>query len=179
MFRFESTTLEGLKVVIPIMRPDARGRFVKLFHRPSFAEAGLCTTFDEQYWSTSRRSVLRGMHFQLPPHDHAKLVSCLSGQILDVALDLRPSSPTFGQSFAVKLDGDQATGLYLPRGFAHGFLTLSAHASLQYLVETVHAPTHDTGIHWNSFGFEWPNQEPLISERDAGLPALNVVSHLF
>jgi dTDP-4-dehydrorhamnose 3,5-epimerase len=172
VFDFEDTPLEGLKRVTPRMRPDARGWFVKLFHAPSFAEAGLCTEFREQYCSLSYRNVLRGMHFQLPPHDHAKLVYCLSGRVLDVALDLRRGSPTYGQSFSTELDGSAAGGLYLPRGFAHGFLALSDEAVLSYHVETPYAPDADTGVLWSGFGFEWPAADPLVSPRDAGFSDL-------
>jgi dTDP-4-dehydrorhamnose 3,5-epimerase len=170
MFEISPTPLDGLLTVTPLQRPDPRGRFVKLFHAPSFAAAGLCTDYREQYLTTSHRNVLRGMHFQTPPHDHAKLVYCLSGRVLDVALDLRRGSATFGLAFSAELDGDADQGLYIPRGFAHGFLTLSAEAALHYFVETAHAPDHDTGVRWDSFGFDWPIQAPLISPRDAALP---------
>ena len=110
------------------------------------------------------------MHFQLPPHDHAKLVFCLSGRVLDVNLDLRRASPSYGQAYATELDGRIAGGVYIPRGFAHGFLALEGNATLHYLVETAHAPSHDTGLHWDSFGFAWPIRAPLLSSRDAALP---------
>ncbi len=170
MFEIAATPLGGLLTIAPLLRPDARGRFVKLFHAPSFATLGLCTEFREQYLTTSHRDVLRGMHFQTPPHDHVKLVYCLSGRVLDVALDLRRASATYGQAFSTELDGGENQGLYIPRGFAHGFLTLSPEAALHYFVETAHAPDHDTGVRWDSFGFDWPVAAPLISLRDAALP---------
>lgn len=172
MFEFESTPLDGLRVVHPTVRTDDRGSFTKLLHAPTFEAAGLNTRFPEQYVSLSHRGVLRGLHFQTPPHDHAKLVYCLSGRVLDVAVDLRRASPTYGRSFGVELDGARQTGVYFPRGFAHGFLTLSDEALLAYAVETVHAPEHDAGVRWDSVGFDWPTRAPLTSERDRGFPPL-------
>ena len=170
MFDFGLTGFDGLRLVRPTVRPDSRGSFVKLLHGPSFEAAGLEWRFPEQYCSTSRQGVLRGMHFQTPPHDHAKLVYCLSGRVLDVALDLRRGSQTYGQAFSAELDGEITAGLYLPRGFAHGFLTLSEEATLAYFVETVHAPESDAGVRWDSFGFAWPTDNPPTSPRDAALP---------
>jgi len=172
MFEFGDTPFEGLRTVRPSLRPDERGWFLKLFHAPSFQAAGLTTKFEEQYCSSSRRGVLRGMHFQTPPHDHAKLVYCLEGLVLDVALDLRRGSATYGRSFAVELDGVRGDGVYLPRGFAHGFLTLSETALLSYHVETAYAPEHDAGVRWDSFGFNWPEPGPLLSPRDRTFPAM-------
>lgn len=179
MFEFGDTSFQGLKTVRPTLRPDDRGWFLKLFHAPSFRAAGLTTTFEEQYCSSSQRGVLRGMHFQTPPHDHAKLVYCLEGRVLDVALDLRRSSPTYGQTFAVELDGGRGEGVYLPRGLAHGFLTVSETALLSYHVETAYAPEHDGGVRWDSFGFDWRERKPLLSARDCSLPALSALQTPF
>ena len=172
MFEFGDTPLEGLKTVRPTLRPDERGWFLKLFHAPSFRDAGLVADFQEQYCSSSRRGVLRGMHFQTPPHGHAKLVYCLEGRVLDVALDLREASSTYGKSFGVELDGARRDGVYLPRGFAHGFLTLSETALLSYHVETAYAPEYDAGIRWDGFGFAWPAGDPSLSPRDGSFPRL-------
>lgn len=179
MFEFEPTGFDGLVRVRPTVRPDARGSFVKLLHGPSFEAASLPWRFPEQYCSTSRRGVLRGMHFQTPPHDHAKLVYCLSGRVLDVVLDLRRASPTYGRAFSMELDGEVVDGLLVPRGFAHGFLTLSGSATLAYFVETVHAPQSDTGVRWDGFGFDWPVEEPLVSPRDEQLPSFDFTMTAF
>ena len=174
MFEISDTVISGLKLIRPTFRPDARGSFAKLVHGPSFAAAGLITSFPEQYISTSHQGVLRGMHFQTPPHQHAKLVYCLSGEVFDVTVDLRRRSPTFRQSFSVRLSGELMSGLYIPSGLAHGFLTLSASASLLYLVETVHAPANDTGVRWDTIDVDWPlSSKPLISPRDAALSTLD------
>jgi len=128
--------------------------------------------FREQYYSISKKNVLRGMHFQLPPHDHYKLVTCVEGRILDVVVDLRRSSPTFGQHLCVELSGVRADSIYIPSGLAHGFLVLSRRALVLYNVSSLYAPLHDTGIRWDSAGIQWPVVAPQVSERDAVLPPL-------
>lgn len=172
MFTIEETAIHGLRLLKPIVRGDARGRFVKNFHAEFFKSHGMETTFPEQYFSTSAQGVLRGLHFQTPPMDHAKLVTCLEGEVLDAVVDLRKNSPTFGQHATFRLNGEEATQVYIPTGCAHGFYTLSKRATLLYNVGTVHSAPHDAGIRWDSAGIAWPNPSPLISERDAGFPTL-------
>ena len=116
--------------------------------------------------------MLRGLHFQIPPHDHAKVIYCVMGTIRDVAVDLRRGSPTFRQFASIELGGDQGNGLYLPRGLAHGFYVLSEHAVVVCKTTTIYAPSHDAGIRWDSAGIPWPDREPIISGRDAALPTL-------
>ena len=128
--------------------------------------------FAETYYSVSERHVLRGMHFQVPPQQHAKLVYCVQGAVLDVTVDLRRDSLSFGRSFSIELDGDDPCGIYIPEGFAHGFLTLSAQAILSYFVTSIYAPDCDSGIRWNSIGFDWPQRDVILSERDAGFLAI-------
>lgn len=170
MFDIRPLSIEGpLLVERPIAR-DRRGSFRKLVHADAFAAAGLAHDFVEQYVSISAAGVLRGMHFQSPPHDHAKLVSVLAGRILDVALDLRPG-PGYGRAAAVELSGEDGRSIYIPSGFAHGFLALEP-ATVLYDVTSVHAPDHDHGVAWDSFGFDWPIADPILSDRDRGLPAL-------
>jgi dTDP-4-dehydrorhamnose 3,5-epimerase len=147
---------------------DARGLFLKTYHEAAFRELGLCTDWKEEFVTTSARGVLRGMHFQIPPHHHHKLVFCLAGRVLDVVLDLRAGSPTFGQSTGVELSPELANGMYVPAGFAHGFLALEEGSTMLYKVSSLHAPDHDRGLRWNSFGFPWPVPSPLLSARDAG-----------
>lgn len=166
------TGLEGCVELRLAPFRDARGLFLKTYHEAMFKDLGLCTEWREEFVSTSAKGVLRGMHFQVPPHDHEKLVLCLAGRVLDVALDLRADSPTYGRCAAVELSAEQANGLYLPKGFAHGFLALEEGSTLLYKVSTMHAPSHDRGLRWDSVGFEWPAASPLISPRDAAFPAL-------
>lgn len=157
--------------------PDARGEFRKLLHAPSLAALGLETGFTESYVSVSHRSVLRGMHFQLPPSDHAKLVTCLTGRARDGLLDLRRGSPTYGQSLSLMLDGGTPQAVYVPRGVAHGFASHRDATALLYYTTSVHDPARDAGVHASSVGIDWWAGEPKIntpvmSPRDAGLPAL-------
>ena len=179
MFEIEPTPLQGLHLVRPTVRDDPRGWFMKLVHEPSFSTAGLVVHFPEQYASMSIRGVLRGMHFQKPPHDHAKLVYCLSGRVLDVVVDLRRAGGSYGACFSKELDGEQKTGLYIPTGFAHGFLTLSEEAVLLYNVGTVHSPDHDTGVRWDSIGFDWPIRAPITSDRDREFTTLDAFDSPF
>lgn len=148
---------------------DHRGWFLKTFHEESFRLAGLRTDWKEDYVSRSVPGVLRGMHFQSPPSQHAKLVTCLEGRILDVALDLRADSPTYGSAWGVELSPNAIQSLYLPEGLAHGFLALEE-SVLAYKVTSIHDPERDLGVHWDSFGFHWPQTHPVVSERDAAWP---------
>ncbi len=166
------TELPGLKIIRPKIFQDARGTFVKTFHREVFRQLGLDFEPREEFFSTSAKNVLRGMHFQLPPAAHAKLVYCIAGRVLDVVLDLRKDSPTFGRSVARELNATSREMFFIPVGFAHGFLALEDGATMVYQTSTVHSPAHDAGIVWNSFGFDWPVKNPIMSERDQKFPAL-------
>ena len=165
------SAIDGCFILKSKLFSDERGRFVKIFHAQDFLELGLNTVWREQYWSASRRGVIRGLHLQVPPSDHVKLVSCTSGAVWDVAVDLRRGSPTFGRHIAVELTAENGLHMYLPRGMAHGFLALSEEAVLHYNVETTHDPGCDRGIRWDSCGIPWPIQDrPILSARDMGLP---------
>lgn len=148
---------------------DHRGLFVKSFQRSAFEERGLECNFTESFYTESGENVLRGMHFQVPPADHAKLVYCMSGSIWDVALDLRIGSPTFGEHEGYDLSAEYNNAVYLPRGIAHGFFVRSAPAVVVYHVTSEHTPEHDKGIRWDSFGAKWPQSAPVISLRDESL----------
>jgi dTDP-4-dehydrorhamnose 3,5-epimerase len=155
---------------------DERGNFCKYFHADIFLNNGLNATWRELYWSESKYGVLRGLHFQTPPSDHAKLVSCLQGEVWDVVVDLRRSSPTFGRHVSRILSGKLGNAMYVPKGMAHGFLVTSEHALVCYAVETVYSPESDQGIHWNSCGISWPLRSdvaPIISSRDAEFPTIS------
>ena len=164
--------LPGCYEISSGVRGDERGRFVKTFHESEFKAAGLRTDLREAFFTVSRGGVLRGLHFQRPPADHAKLVCCTAGSILDAAVDLRRGSPTFGRHVLVELDGDLGSSIYLPRGLAHGFYVMTEQATVWYLVTSAHSPEHDTGIRWDSAGIPWPDPAPLVSERDRLFPRL-------
>ena len=170
--KLTATSLSGLHRLEPLIHRDERGEFVKTYHRRVFSELGLNFNVAEEFFSTSGKGVLRGMHLQLPPVAHSKLVFCLHGSVLEVVVDLRCSSPTFGRAHAEDLNDQNRHALFIPPGFAHGFLTLSSAAVMYYLTDTEHAPAFDAGIHWNSFGFPWNVSAPVVSSRDQGLPIL-------
>lgn len=166
--KITGTAIPGCFEVQPRIVEDARGRFVKVVDPVAYAAHGLETGFVEEYYSRSGRSVLRGLHFQLPPHDHVKLVYCVSGEVLDAVVDLREGSPMFGRHVLVRVSAAQGNALYLPRGVAHGFYVTSAESTMIYNVTTGYAPASDSGIRWNSAGIEWPDRMPVLSPRDAG-----------
>lgn len=161
-----ATPLEGCYQIRPFFAQDERGTFVKTFHAERFAALGLPTEWREEYYSGSRKRVIRGMHFQTPPHDHEKLIYCMYGKVLDVVLDLRKKSTTFGKSFSIELDAQHGHGLIIPCGLAHGFLSLTDNALMAYKVTTVYECEHDKGIRWDSFEFDWGLTNPIVSVRD-------------
>lgn len=169
-----SEPLPGVKILRPFVFEDTRGNFVKPYHQDQLAEHGIAMVIREEFFSTSAANVLRGMHFQTPPHAHQKLVYCITGRVHDVLLDLRKDSPTYGQAAGFELSSANRHVVHIPVGFAHGFLSHENRSCLIYKTDAVHAPAHDAGILWNSFGFEWPlaGQIPIISRRDLAHPAL-------
>lgn len=166
---FKPTSLDGVLEIESNKIGDHRGAFVKTFHADTFRQNNLESDFKESYYSVSKKGVLRGMHFQIPPHDHAKLVYVTEGVILDVVVDIRKPSPTFGRNFSINLSSKNAKSIYMDKGFAHGFLALSDSATVVYLTSSVHSPESDTGIKWDSFGFSWPEGPKKVSERDSKL----------
>jgi dTDP-4-dehydrorhamnose 3,5-epimerase len=167
---FRETGITGCYEITPKRLDDERGLFVKTFHHDLFKEHGLNTDWREEYFSVSRRRVLRGLHFQLPPHDHDKLVYCTAGTVLDAAVDLRKGSPGYGSHLLLELSAEKGNMLYLPRGLAHGFYVLSDRATMLYKVSSVYAPEYDAGIAWNSLGIAWPDPDPILSRRDSSFP---------
>ena len=168
----ESTEIPGCFVFQTKVLSDPRGSFVKTFHAPRYAELGLRTDWREEFFSVSAAGVVRGMHFQTPPADHAKMVFCLMGDVLDVVVDLRRGSPAYGRPLSFHLSAENGRGLYLPTGCAHGFASLARHSGMYYKVTSTHSPEHDIGIAWNSIGFDWPIAAPELSDRDRRHPAL-------
>jgi dTDP-4-dehydrorhamnose 3,5-epimerase len=167
---FRELLVAGAFLLDLVRHEDPRGDFVKYYHQDSFLAHGLDISFVEDFYSRSRRGVLRGMHFQAPPHAHWKLVTCLEGEILDVGFDMRRRSPTFGQWFEQTLSAGTPQAILLPPGIAHGFLALSDQSLVLYKTSTIHHPESEGGILWNSFGCLWPVDSPILSARDADLP---------
>ena len=173
MFTLKPSKLAGCYELQPKAFEDPRGRFVKVFHEPTFAAQGLCTSFVEEYYSVSYKNVVRGMHFQLPPNDLIKMVYCVEGEVLDAVVDLRKGSPTFDHFDLFKLSAAKANSLYIPKGMAHGFCVQSERAIIVYKVNAVYSPEHDAGVSWNSIGIPWPVTAPVLSARDAAFPRLD------
>ncbi|SDC07804.1 MULTISPECIES: dTDP-4-dehydrorhamnose 3,5-epimerase [unclassified Candidatus Frackibacter] len=160
------TKLQGVYIIQNPVFSDNRGVFSKIYHEDIFEKNGLCTDFKESYYSVSKKNVIRGMHFQLPPYDHEKLVYVPKGEVLDVVLDLRTNSDTFGDYIAIELSATNKKSIYIPKGLAHGFKSLKDNTITVYNVSTVYSSDYDTGISWNSFGMDWGLEEPIVSKRD-------------
>jgi dTDP-4-dehydrorhamnose 3,5-epimerase len=162
------TPLQGLVLVNVDHVKDVRGFFIESWSRRDFAEIGITADFVQDSHSASRYGVLRGMHYQDMRAPTAKLVRCTVGRILDVVIDLRAGSPTFGKWFSVELNADNKTLLYVPVGFAHGFATLSEYCEVQYKQTDYYTPESEGGIAWNDpeVGIEWPYTDPILSQRD-------------
>ena len=171
--RIEPARIPGCYEIFPQIVEDGRGIFVKTFREDLFATHGLETRFAEEYYSVSRRGVLRGLHFQLPPHEHAKFVYCVAGKVLDAVVDLRTDSPAFGQFAAFELGAEKGNMLYIAPGLAHGFYALTENVIMLYKVTSVYSPEHDSGIKWDSVGIPWPDGAPVLSDRDRGFPPLS------
>ena len=170
--KFKKTKLQGVYIIDTDVFEDDRGIFIKSYNESIFKEAGITLGFKESFYSISKRNVIRGMHFQLPPHDYAKLVYVTAGEAIDVVLDIRKNAPTYGEYISVQLSGENARQIYIPKGFAHGFAVISNSATVTYLQTAVHAPEHDTGIRWDSFGLDWNIKTPILSQRDRAFPKL-------
>jgi len=171
MIEITAGQIAGVRVLRPAVRSDPRGRLVKTVEQNVFSEHGIPTAFAEQYYSVSANNVLRGLHFQIPPHDHDKLVTCVEGEVFDVVVDLRKGSG-YGHHESFELSGDRGDSVFVPSGCAHGFYVRSQLAIMFYNVTTLYAPSHDTGIRWDSVGVAWPARAPILSERDAAFAPL-------
>ena len=164
------TKLDGVCIIEPKVFEDERGQFIKVFNQALFEQEGLPFTPAESYYSISKKNVIRGMHFQIPPADHIKLVYVTEGAILDVVLDLRKGSPTYGEYITLELTDQNRAMAYIPSGFAHGFLSLQDNTRVTYLQSTGYSPEHDSGIRMDSFGMKWGVSEPIWSKRDREFP---------
>lgn len=162
----ENAICPDIKVIHGFSSCDSRGGFTKIFSNPDYRAAGLEVGIEETYYSISGRNVIRGMHFQLPPYDHAKIVHVISGAVTDVVLDLRKKSPTYRQTFSFELNAAEHLALYIPRGFAHGFKCLEDNTIMLYQVTSAYEKQCDTGILYNSIPFDWKIAEPIVSSRD-------------
>lgn len=161
-----NTPIIGLKILEPRIFEDNRGKFIKTFNNDFFKEHGIQIDIKETYYSISHKDVIRGMHFQTPPQEHIKLVYVPFGKILDVVLDIRKNSPTYGKYFSIELSCENAKVLIIPKGLAHGFKSLQDNTNVTYMQTTGYSPLNDMGIKYDSFGFDWECSNPKISQRD-------------
>jgi dTDP-4-dehydrorhamnose 3,5-epimerase len=174
LFEIEELDLPGVLLIQPKKWDDERGFFMETFHQEFLVEAGVTHSFVQDNLSFSKKSVLRGLHFQKAPHAQAKLVRCVSGEVFDVAVDHNPASETFGKSVAVTLSGEKQNMLYIPAKYAHGFCVLSNEAIVEYKVSDYYRPELAGGIRYDDprFNVAWPVQNPILSEQDKKWPIL-------
>lgn len=171
---FEALSLAGAYKIKLQTHPDERGFFARLWDSEEFAGQGLNSNLAQTSLSHNpRRGTLRGLHYQPPPHAEAKVVTCVRGSIWDVIVDLRPGSPTYCQWHGETLDGESPAAIYVPEGFAHGFLTMSDDTLVLYQISRPHEPDLARGVRWNdpAFGIEWPAAPIVIGARDQSYPS--------
>jgi dTDP-4-dehydrorhamnose 3,5-epimerase len=169
---FVPTPLEGVFEIHAKHLPDDRGDFVKIFHAPLYHLMAPQLAIREIYYSRSKRGAIRGLHYQIPPFAMDKIIFCLKGAVYEACVDLRPSSPTLGKSFAVELNEDNGKGIFIPKGFAAGLQALSDDATIISGASEIYAPEHERGIAWDSCGIAWRADTPIVSPKDRAQPRL-------
>jgi dTDP-4-dehydrorhamnose 3,5-epimerase len=172
--KFINTNIDGLIIIEPTVFRDNRGYFLESYNKKKFVEAIGKISFVQDNESKSSKGVLRGLHFQKPPYAQAKLVRCIEGRVLDIAVDIRQESKTYGEHVIVELSEENKKQVFIPRGFAHGFLVLSKSAIVSYKVDNSYAPKYDAGIRWDdsTLNIQWgvSESEVMVSEKDSKLP---------
>jgi dTDP-4-dehydrorhamnose 3,5-epimerase len=180
-FTFKSASIPGLLIVEPRLFSDSRGAFMESYKASDFAAAGITRPFVQDNHSVSSLGTVRGLHFQRAPHAQGKLVRVTRGRVWDVAVDLRKSSPNFGTWEGVELSALNWLMLWIPAGFAHGFVALEEGTELQYKCTDEYAPSSEGGIRWDdpTLGIEWPIKGAVVSEKDGKLPAFDAEGEYF
>lgn len=181
--KFQETNLNGVFIIEPAVHGDLRGWFMESYSDEKFKDAGINLNFvqDNQSFSAAK-GTLRGLHYQLSPKAQTKLVRCTKGAIFDVAVDIRKGSPTFGEWFGIELSEENRRQLLVPKGFAHGFMTISADVEVQYKVDELYSPENDRGIIWDdpNIGIKWPiDIQPILSQKDEKAPLLKDADNNF
>lgn len=173
-FDFKPTRIDDVVIIDPEVYEDERGFLLESYNQDEFAENELPTDFVLEFYSESKQGVIRGLHHQIHPHRQAKIVRCFDGEIFDVAVDVRPDSDTFGEYVSHRLSSKNKHALYIPRGFLHGFATLSASAVVHYKLDNQYAPDYERGVRWDDpeIGINWPIDSPTVSEKDQQWPVL-------
>ncbi len=172
---FIATGIEGLIVVEPKVFKDSRGYFFESFNKKIFEQGGIISQFVQDNQSFSQKNVLRGLHFQKPPYTQAKLVSVIQGAVLDVVVDLRKSSQTYGEYFSLELTGENKKMLFIPEGFAHGFATLQDNTIFSYKCSNLYNKDSEASILWDdkTLNIDWQIKNPILSEKDLIAPKFN------
>lgn len=164
---FEDRKIPEIRIIELFDSKDIRGGFVKIYNEESYQKKNISFPIKEIYYSVSNKNVVRGMHFQVPPFEHEKIVHVITGRIIDVLLDLRKNSDTYGKYTTIELTGTSKKAIYIPKGFAHGFMSLENNTVMQYCVGSVYNEKGDSGIRYDSFGYDWDgNCNLIVSQRD-------------
>jgi len=167
-YRFFKLDIDGVILIQPDIHYDSRGFFMESYTKKEFANGGIEEEFVQDNHSFSRKNTLRGLHYQIEPLQQSKLVRCISGEIMDVTVDIRKGSKTYGKYISITLSSENKNMLYIPKGFAHGFLVTSDHAEVIYKVDNYYSRDHERGIIWNdeTIGIKWPVDNPIVSGKD-------------
>lgn len=175
MFTIEQLSLPGVMLIKPNILPDSRGYAVVTYNAEEFLKLGITTAFKQDFRSHSVKDVIRGLHFQIAPHEQDKLVRCTQGSIFDVAADIDPSSPTFGTYASALLTAEEQSMLFIPGKYAHGFCVTSETADVEYKIGGQYSPAHTRGIVWNDplLNIIWPTTSPIVSDKDKAWPPLS------
>ena len=173
--RFEKTKIEGLFIIEPRVFEDKRGHFFESFNKKAYTENGIDTDFVQDNQSLSQKGVLRGLHFQSPPFAQAKLIRVISGSVLDVAVDIRKNSPTYGKHLSIILSNENKKMFFIPEGFAHGFLTLEDNTIFSYKCSNFYSTESENTILWNDnlLNINWGIDAPILSEKDKSAQPFN------
>lgn len=175
MIKIESEPLPGVYVLENFLFKDLRGSFNKIYNEDAFKNIGLKFNPKEHFFTTSKKNVLRGMHFQVGNSSHEKLIYCSFGSFLDVVVDVRKDSEHFNKPFSIELSEQSPKLIFIGKGYAHGFLSKTKISSIHYLTSTIHNPTEDKGVLWNSIDFNWKIKSPILSKRDLKHPSINEI----
>lgn len=180
-FEFIPQSVPAVILVVPKIYGDERGFFMESYQKDAFASGGITADFTQDNHSRSTKGVLRGLHFQRPPHAQGKLLRCIRGEIFDVAVDIRRESATFGKWVGVVLNEENKQMLYIPEGFAHGFAVLSETADVQYKATDIYHPELEGGLRWDDpeIGIIWPITNPLLSAKDGAWEGIGSLEKIF
>lgn len=173
MKAYSHEVIKDIIVLENFLASDTRGEFIKIYNKDFFEANNINFIPKEIFYSKSCKNVIRGMHFQLPPYEQAKLVHVISGCVEDVIVDLRKSSNTYGKSISIRLQAKDNLAIYIPSGFAHGFLATENNTAMMYIVDQVYSGESDAGIKWDTVGKKWNVDNPIISDRDSKFVALS------